>query len=273
MTCDHAGVSNVASTLLSLALAGLLTLAAFTDPWLVAAVVVVVQLLMAIAPAPIADARVEVPRFASVAGAGLVATALTMWPGVLAGADGTSEKVFGHAENGMLGAILPAIVVGVFVALATQMLRTDGRHSLVSSLSHAVTLGVFAALTVGWIGAVRSFGDAEVVAVGGAGVAAGVLVWLIPIDRWVCGSLAMIAGGAAGAAVVLNVDTVMTWVLGLTVGATAALFAILGQLLGRAWAEGHAHPAAGWGLPGALSIAAAAPVVYIGGQLIGAPGL
>jgi len=265
-------VPNLASTLLSLALAGLLTLAAFTDPWLVAAVVVVAQLLIALAPGPVGYG-VEVPRFAAAAGAGLVATALSVWPSALAGADGTSAKVFGQANNGMLAAIMPAIVVGVFIALATQMLRRDGRAELVPTIAHAVTLGVLAALAVGWIGAVKSFGDAEIVAVGAAGVAAGVLVWLLPIDRWVCGSLAMIAGAGAGAAVAMNVDTVMTWVLGVTVGATAALFAILGQLLGRAWAEGHTHAAAGWGLPGALSIALASPIVYIGGQLIGAPGL
>ncbi len=273
LTCDHAGVSHVPSTLLSLALAGLMALAAFTDPWLVAAVVVVVVMLIAVAPGPIGDDVIEIPRAATVAGAGLVATALAMWPRLLDGADGTSDRVFGHADNGMLAAVMPAIVVAVFIALATQMLRTDGRAHLVPTASYAVALGVFAALTVGWIGALKSFGDAEVVAVGAAGVAAGVLTWLLPIDRWICGSLAMAAGAVAGVAVVLNVDTVMTAVLGGTVGATAALFAVLGQVLGRAWAEGQAHAAAGWGLPGALSIALAAPIVYIGGQLIGAPGL
>ena len=254
-------------------LAGLLTLAAYTDTWLVAAVVVVVQLLIALAPIPIGDDQVNAPRFATVAGAGLVATALSMWPGALEGADGTSEKVFGHADNGMLAAMMPAIVVGVFLALATQMLRTDGRAHLVPTTAYAVALSVFAALAIGWIGAVKSFGDAEVVAVGAAGAAAGVLAWLLPIDRWVCGSVAMVAGAAAGVAVVLNVDTVMTSVLGIALGATAALFAVLGQLLGRSWAEGHKHPAASWGLPGALSVALAAPIVYIAGQLIGAPGL
>ncbi len=169
-TCDHSGVSHVASTLLSVALAGLLTLAAFTDPWLVAAVVVVVQLLIALAPTPIDDSRVEVPWAATVAGAGLVATALSMWPNALEGADGTSTKVFGQADNGMLAAIVPAVVVGVFLALATQMLRSDGRDKLVSTMSHAVALAVFAALAVGWIGAVKSFGGPEVVAVGAAGV-------------------------------------------------------------------------------------------------------
>lgn len=253
-----------------MSIVGLLTLAAFTDVWLVAAVVVVVQMLIALAPGPAEE--VEVPRFAAVAAAGLVASALTMWPSVLEGADGSSEKVFGHADNGMLASIMPAIVVCVFITLVTQMLRTDGRANLVSTAAYSVTLGVCAVLAVGWIGAVNSFGDAEVVAVGAAGVGAGLLVWLLPIDRWVCGSAAMIAGGAAGAAVVLNVDTVMTWVLGVTLGATAAVFAILGQVLGRHWSTGHPHPAATWGLPGALSVALAAPIVYIAGQLIGAPG-
>ena len=96
-----------------------------------------------------------------------------MWPRLLDGADGTSDRVFGHADNGMLAAVMPAIVVAVFIALATQMLRTDGRAHLVPTASYAVALGVFAALTVGWIGALKSFGDAEVVAVGAAGVAAG----------------------------------------------------------------------------------------------------
>src|SRR5690606_22247489 len=80
LTCHHAGVSNVAATLLSLALAGLLMLAAYTDVWLVAAVVVAVQVLIALAPAPRETGGVGVPTVVTVAGAGLVASALSMWP-------------------------------------------------------------------------------------------------------------------------------------------------------------------------------------------------
>lgn len=260
------------STLLSLALAGLLTLAAYTDPLLVAAVVGVVQLLIAQAPSP-TDAKghaVHAPRFAAAAAAGAVATILTLAPHLLRGADGSSSKSFGVTDNGMLSAIMPAIVVGVFVALASQMLRKDGRVSLVSTTGYAVALGVFAALTVGWIGAVQSLGDAEVVAVGAAGVAGGLIVWLVPIDRWLCGSAAVVAGAVTGALVSYEVD--LTWGLGVAVGSGAALFAVLGQILGRTWSQGRTHAAAGWGFPGAMSIALAAPIVYIGGQLIGAPG-
>lgn len=259
------------STLLSLALAGLLTLAAYTDPLFVAAVVVVVQLLIAQAPSP-TDATghaVHAPRFAPTVSAGAVATVLTLAPHVLRGADGSSANSFGETD-GMLSAIMPAIVVGVFVALATQMLRKDGRVSLVSTTGYAVALGVFAALTVGWIGAVQSLGDAQVVAVGAAGVAGGLIVWLVPIDRWVCGSAAVLAGAVAGAVVSYEVD--LTWGLGVAVGSGAALFAVLGQILGRSWSQGRTHAAAGWGFPGAMSIALAAPILYVGGQLVGAPG-
>ena len=44
-------------------------------------------------------------------------------------------------------------------------------------------------------------------------------------------------------------------------------------LRGQSGSKTAADAPAGWGLPGALSIALAAPIVYIGGQLIGAPGL
>ncbi|MCW2799286.1 MAG: hypothetical protein JWQ70_758 [Aeromicrobium sp.] len=260
------------STLLSVALAGLLTLAAYTDPLFVAAVVIVVQLLIAQAPSP-TDSKghaVGAPRFAATAAAGAVATVLTVAPHLLRGADGSSSKSFGETDNGMLSAIMPAIVVGVFVALVSQMLRKDGRVSLVSTTAYAVALVVFAALTVGWIGAVQSLGDAEVVAVGAAGVAGGLIVWLVPIDRWLCGSAAVVAGAVAGAVVSYQVD--LTWGLGVAVGSGAALFAILGQVLGRLWSQGRTHAAAGWGFPGAMSIALAAPIIYVGGQLIGAPG-
>jgi hypothetical protein len=267
-------VSRLGSTLLSLALAGVITLAAYTDPMFVAAAVLVVQVLIASAPSP-ADSRgrsIRTPRFMAALSAGVVATGLTMWPDLLSGAAGSSSKVFSPVDSGMLSEIMPAIAVAVFAALVSQMLRKDGRPHLVASTAYAVTLGVFATLAVGWIGAAQSLGDAEVVAVGAAGVAGGLLVWLLPIDRLMCGSFAVLAGGAAGAAVVMGVDSTMTWVFGVAVGSGTALFAVLGQVLGRAWSQGRTHAAAGWGFPGAMSIVLAAPIVFIGGQLIGAPG-
>ena len=82
------------------------------------------------------------------------------------------------------------------------------------------------------------------------------------------------AGAGGGAAVVIGIDsTTLTWVFGVAIGSAAALFGVLGQVLGRAWSRGRTHAAAGWGFPGAMSLALAAPLVYVGGQLVGAPGL
>ena len=268
-------MSRLGSTLLSLALAGVITLAAYADPVLVGAAVVLVQVLIALAPSAVDPSghSIRSPHFVAALSGGLVATAITLVPDLLNGADGTSGDVVGATDNGMLAGILPAIAVALFVALIAQMLRKDGRPNLVSSTAYAVTLGTFAALSAGWIGAAQSLGEAEAVAVGAGGLAAGLLVWLIPIDRWICASAAVLAGAGGGAAVALTVDSMLTWVFGVAVGSAAALFGVLGQVLGRAWAHGRTHAAAGWGFPGALSIALAAPLVYIGGQLVGAPGL
>ena len=266
---------RLGSTLLSLALAGAITLAAYTDPLLVGAAVALVQVLIALAPSAVDPSghSIRSPHFVAALSGGLVATTITLAPDLLNGADGTSPDVVGATDSGMLAGILPAIAVSVFVALIAQMLRKDGRPDLVPSTAYAVTLGAFAALSAGWIGAAQSLGDAEAVAVGAAGLAAGLLVWLVPLDRFVCASFAVVAGAAGGAAVALLADSTLTWVFGVTIGSATALFAVLGQVLGRAWSRGRTHASAGWGFPGAMSIALAAPLVYVGGQLVGAPGL
>ena len=267
------GVSRLGSTLLALALAGVLTLAAYADPVVVAAAVVLVQVLVAVSP-PLMSASGEVigsPRFVPVLVAGVVATALTLEPALLEGADGTSPDVVGVTDTGMFAGVLPAVMVAVFVALVAQMLRKDGRGQLVSSVGYAVTLSVVAAFAAGWLGAAQSLGDAQAVAVGAAGLAAGLVIWMLPIDRWICFSLATAAGAGGGAAVAATVESSMTVYFGVVVGAGAAVFAVLGQVVGRVMAGNSLQPAARWGFPGAMSVAFAAPVVYIGGQLVTVP--
>jgi hypothetical protein len=116
-------------------------------------------------------------------------------------------------------------------------------------------------------------GGADVVAVGAAGLGAALVAWMLPVDRWICLSLATLAGAGGGAAVAAAADAGMTVFFGIVVGAGAGVFAVLGQLVGRIVAARSAHPAVGWGFPGAMSVAFAAPVVYIGGQLITVPAL
>jgi hypothetical protein len=65
----------------------------------------------------------------------------------------------------------------------------------------------------------------------------------------------------------------MTAFFGVVVGAGAALFAILGQAVARVVSRGNLQPSAQWGFPAAMAVAFAAPIVYIGGQLITVPAL
>lgn len=267
------GVSRLGSTLLSLALAGVITLAAHADLLVVAAAVLLVQVLVAASP-PLTTSSgevISVPRFAPAVVAGVVATALTYEPGLLEGARGTSEDVVGTTDTGMLSGVLPAVVAALFVALAAQMLRKDGRTHLVRSLGYAVLVSVAAAFTAGWLGTAQSLGDAAAVSVGAAGLGAGLVVWLLPIPRWICLGLAMIAGAGGGAAVAASVDSPMTVYFGVLVGAGTAVLAILGQVVARTIAGDSRQPAARWGFPGAMAVAFAAPVVYLGGQLITVP--
>ncbi|AWB91192.1 hypothetical protein [Aeromicrobium chenweiae] len=266
---------RLGSTLLSLALVGVITLAAYTDPWLLGVAVLLVQVLVAAAPGirDASHASIPSPRVVPVVVASLVATVLTLEPDLLSGASGTSPGVVGASSTGMLSGILPAVAAAVFVALLAQMLRRDGRTHLVQSVGYAVMLSAVAALAAGWVGAVQSIDGPEVVAVAAAGVAGGLLAWALPIDRWVCLSLATLAGAGAGAAVAASVESSMTVYFGLIVGPAVALAAVLGQVVGRSIARGRTHASASWGFPGAMAVAFAGPIVYIGGQLLTMPNL
>ncbi len=266
-------VSRLGSTLFSLALAGVITLAAYADPLLVAGAVVLVQVLVASAP-PLLTGDGELissPRFVPAVVAGVVATILTLEPDLLSGADGASATVIGATDTGMLSGVLPAIMAAVFVALVAQMLRSDGRGRLVQSLAYAETLSVIAAFAAGWIGTVQSLGGAQAVAVAAAGLGAGLAAWMLPIDRWLCLGVSTLAGAIGGAAVAATVESSMTPFFGVVVGAGAAVFAVVGQVVARTMAGDDQRPAARWGFPGAMAVAFVAPVAYIGGQLITVP--
>ncbi|MBD8606756.1 hypothetical protein IFT73_07800 [Aeromicrobium sp. CFBP 8757] len=266
-------MSRLGSTVLALALAGVITLAAHADEVLVAAAVVLVQLLVAVSPPLLTSSGEPIgsPRLVPAVVAGVVATVLTLEPRLLDGADGTSAEVVGATDTGVFAGVLPAVMAAVFVALVAQMLRKDGRANLVSSTGYAVTLAVVAAFAAGWLGAAQSLGGADVVAVGAAGLGGALLVWTIPVDRWICLGPATLAGAGAGAAVAATADSSMTWFFGVVVGAGAGVVAVLGQVVGRTMAARSVHPAVRWGFPGAMSVAFAAPVVYLGGQLVTAP--
>lgn len=267
-------VSRLASSVLSAALVGVIVLAAYADPALVAAAVVVVQALVASAPR-LRDARgrsIATPRFVPAILAGLVASVLVLMPDLLPRAEGTHD-VFAAATTGSFSGVLPAVAVGVFAAAITQMVRRDGRRELASALAYATTLAVTSALAAGWIGASQSFGQADSVAIGAAGLAFGLLIWAIPGDRYLLGGAAVVGGAAAAALVCVLVEPGPHPLLGVAVGGGSASFGVIGQVLGRALISGRSHASVGWGFPGATAVALAAPIVYIGSQLVATRGL
>ncbi len=264
-------MSRIGASALSVVLAAVLTLAVQTGVLiLVAAVIVVVQGLLASAPAP-ADVRgrsIPTPRAAATMSAGLVSCIVALRPSLLLGADGSSVGQDGLISTGVMAGILPGVAVGVFVALVAQMLRRDDRRELVLSTSSAISLALFASLASAWIGAARAASGPDVVTIAAVGLAASLLVWMIPIDRYVCAAVAITVGAVSSAAAAVVVDGIPTWVFGVAVGSGTALFAILGQVLARAWSQGRVHASAGWGFPGAMAVAMAGPIVYLGGQLV-----
>jgi hypothetical protein len=264
-------VSRLGASALSVVIAAVLTLAIQTEVLiLVAAVIVVVQALLASAPSP-ADERgrsIPTPRAAATMSAGIVSCVIALRPSLLLGADGSTVGQDGLISTGVAAGILPGVAVGVFVALVAQMLRRDGRRDLVLSASAAISLALFASLASSWIGAARAASGPDVVTIAAVGLGASLIVWMIPIDRFVCAALAISVGAAASAVAAVVVDGIPTWIFGIAVGSGTALFAILGQVLARAWSQGRSHASAGWGFPGAMAVAMAGPIVYLGGQLV-----
>ena len=264
-------MSRIGASALSIVIAAVLTLAVQTGVLiLVAAVIVVVQGLLATAPSP-ADSRgrsIPTPRSAATMSAGIVSCIVALEPSLLLGAAGSSVGQDGLISTGVIAGILPGVAVGVFVALVAQMRRRDDRRELVLSTSAAVSLALFASLASTWIGAARAASGPDVVTIAAVGLGASLLVWMIPIDRFVCASAAIVVGAGASAWAAIVVGGVPTWVFGLAVGSGTALFAIVGQVLARAWSQGRVHASAGWGFPGAMAIAMAGPIVYLAGQLV-----
>lgn len=256
------------SSLLSVALSGLLALAAATgELWLVVAGVVLVQLLVAAAPAAVGLGTVRPTVFAPVVAGSVMATALAFDPGLLAGTSGTRAGRDALLSSGVLTGVLAGSAVVVAMAWFVQMLRRDGREHLVRSVAATVCLGVLATLASGWVAAARASQSTDVVLMAAVGLSVAVLVWAAPGDRVVLASVAVVAGAAAGAVVPLVAGGAGTWVLGVAVGAGAGLCALLGQVMGRAW-SGPATPGPeAWAFPAALSVALVGPVAHLGAQL------
>lgn len=268
-------MARVLSSTLAAVLAGLVALATSTDEiWLVAASVLLVQLVVAAAPAPPEVRGLSAPRWWPVAVGGAVATWVALDPEVLAGPDGSEAGRDALLASGILAGMLPGTVAVLFLTLLGQMFRRDGRGSFVLTTGHTVTLGLLATLASGWVAASRTPLADQVVVMGAASIAVTLLVWSAlrsgaGLSPGVGAGVAITAGAAAGAAVPWLVDGWATWVLGVTVGGGAACAALLGQVVARLWGVDRWSAPEGWGLGAALSVCLAGPVVHMGAQLSG----
>ncbi|WP_370201218.1 hypothetical protein [Aeromicrobium sp.] len=255
-------------SLLSAALAGLLALAVATgELWLVAVGVLVVQVLVATAPAHGAGERPRPTTFVPVVAGSVVATAVAWDPQLLRGTDGTVATEDALISAGVFSGVMLGSAVVVFAGLVGQMLRRDGRQDLVRAVAATVLVGVVATSAAGWVAASGESASIDVVAMAAAALSVALLVWSVPGDRVLLGSGAVTAGALTGVLVSATVEGTGTWVLGLAVGGAAAGCALLGQVLGRAWSVGALPGPQTWAFPAAVSVALVGPAVHVGASL------
>lgn len=253
---------------LTIALSGLLVLAAYTHRYAVAMVVVVAQLILATAPPPVGTSGkpLRSSRLVPVGLGAVVATILTVFPETLVGAEGTAAGDAGLVDTGTLTGIWIGSAVVVVLGLFVQMVRTDGRTELVASLSDTVSLGVLATFLCGWVATSAAFDGRAVISVSVAAVLLTAGVWSIRGSRWLLGGLAVVLTAGVGAVLSAYVSDAMSFVFGALLGLTAGLFGWLGRAIAHEW---RPRVALRWGIEGVLPIALAGPVVFVAGQLYG----
>lgn len=244
--------------LLALGVAGLVVLAAYADPWVLALAVIGVQAglaygLMATRNLPDAG-RAAALILAS--GAGVVLALQLAEPEPLGPTVGPALWVLG-----------PAVVF----ALALALTRRDGRERLVETTATAVTgiaLSGLLALVVP-LEALEPL-RAAAVALAAAGLAMGVAVWWLaaaatPGHRWIGGRLAAVVLAAAAAALVLVDVPDLTTEARLVVGSAVAVTGLVGAGAGHRLGDGPISRAV---LMPAVSLALTGPTAYIAMRLL-----
>lgn len=180
---------SLSASLAAAALAGVLALASSAGPALVAAAVVLVQVVLALG---------------GMRALGVPAVRASAWVAVLAGI-GAAAWTYQADHPGLtplLGVVGPALVV----AIVLQLLRRDDRHDLTVALAVSVTVVALTALPVLWL-ALRFAPEGEhSVGLALLGVGVVCLGEALPVSRAVRRFLGVIAAAAAAAAVVTLVD-------------------------------------------------------------------
>lgn len=274
-------MSRLPSAALTASLAALVALAVQTQfLLLVVAAILVVQCLIASAPAP-ADERgraVLSPQELPVLAAGVVSATLAYNPTLLLGARGTQSGSDGAVSTGVFAGVLLGVAAGLTVAIIGQLVRRDERVSLVRSLAAATSLVLFSAIATAWIGAARATSVSgtpvavgrDIVTLACAAVVAGLIVWVFPVSRTLAGAAVLAVGAAAAAGTNWAIGGSVDLWFAAVAGMCAAAFAAIGLLVGHAWTQGRGHVAVGWGFPGALAFAIVGPLVHVAAQLASA---
>ncbi len=229
--------------LLGAVVAGVLALAARTDPLAVTVVVVGAQLLLATGVAATRPTG-RTGTFVVVAGGGVAASVL----------------VEVAAEPIDLGQLAPAAAGVVLAALVREMLRRDGRAGLVDSVAVTSTGGLLAVLLASWPVTVSLLDGSVATCVGAAGVAVAGLVWAVPGPRGLVGSLGPVLAAAGGLAAVGLLDSDYPPGAAAVVAATGALSAVIGLAATRWWQPVSREHAA---LVATVPLALAGPAVHV----------
>ena len=190
----------------------------------------------------------------------------------LAGA-GSVAVVAVTAEPPWLRWLPSAIAVAVLVEFAHQLLRRDMRPRLVESVTGVAAGAVVAALSAGWLGALRLHGGPDqgldgglgVVLIGASGALGAALAMAMPWPQRVTGPGALVAGLAFAALtgrLLPEYDALTAAGLGVAVGVVAAA---LDRMLAVLPTSRHLTAALAMGT---APVAASGLVVYVLGRLI-----
>lgn len=249
--------SAVATT--TAALAGLLAVAAFAPPAVLALAVLLVAALVAVGWPDLLDLPTRRGTTAVIVLAGLAATAAVSSAVRL-------DRIRGVVPDGLVGQVPTVAALALLAAFVHQLVRRDGRPRLVESVTGAVTGQAVVVLAAAWVAVPATYAGSPLVAVVLAAVATTSAICATGWPLRVAGPISLVVGAATGwlgAAVTVLVqgDDVVSearWTLaGILAGVGAGVVV-------AAWrAQTSRLPAVGT-LPAALTVAAV-PVALAGG--------
>jgi len=249
-------VAAFVSAGLSIALAALIAVAGYADPWI----------LVAACGVPVLALAVGWPHMLTLPhAAGTTVLIALLGGGALVVGQQTAPTPTDPARP--LSAFAAVVAVALLLSFLHELLRRDGRVDVVESLTGTLTGQVIAVLAAGWVLLVQVPEGAQGVALGVAALAVSRVVLAVPAPQMFLIWIAIAAGGVAGLGAAVALATA-TPVKGLVAGACVAGVGVaIDRLLdAEALMEAHAEHHDPAVQPGRLAVLAraAAPVAAAG---------